>query len=1084
MNVKPLAAVALLCGLTLPAAYATQINEIRIDQPSSDNDEYFELKGNPFESLNGLSYLVIGDGAGGSGVVEAVVNLDGQMLDGNGLFVAAEGTFTAGTANLTTNLNFENSDNVTHLLVNGFSGVSGDDLDTDDDGVLDVTPWTSIEDSVALQETIGSGELLYSDTVVGPDGTFVPGHVYNCAGGWEIGTFSPVGETDTPGAANPCPVLVPAINEIRIDQPSSDNDEYFELFGTPGESLDGVSYVVIGDGATGDGTVEFVLDLSGNVFDGNGLFTVAEGTFSLATADLVATLNFENSDNVTHLLATNFTGTAGDDLDTDDDGTIDFSPYDEIISSVALIETVGSGDAVYSTVQVGPSGTFVPAHVFLCDDGWQIGEFDIALNTDTPTAANDCVGGPVDPVVTERTIPEIQSDQAATPFEGEVVKTTGVVTADFQGGDQLRGFYLQDPVGDGNAATSDGIFVFTPSGNDVNVGDEIEIVAEIDEFFELTELKNVQSITITGSGSVTPTPVTLPETVDGELEQYEGMLVEIVSDMTVSQNFFLGRYGQMTLSSPDDLGVAGRLPQPTNLFPASSPEAVAEFAANARRILILDDGQDISGFGDNPNPVPYIGFPPIAIRAGDKVTNLIGVIDYGRINSSSTPARDYRLHPTVAPVFTATNPREAVPQTTNGSLSVASFNVLNYFSTIDTGPDICGTGAQDCRGADSASEFARQEAKIVSALQAMDADIVGLIEIENNGYGTSAAIATLVTALNNAYGSPVYDFVDPGVANLGTDAIAVGFIFKTGIVAPTGTIATLSTGAFDQTLPSGRSRQPLAVSFEEIASGEVFTAVINHFKSKRPPSEVQNNGNDDQGDGQGSWNLRRTEAANDLAAWLATDPTNVEDPDVLILGDLNAYAEEDPLLALDGAGYEDMIQVFNGDAGYSFTFDGMAGSLDHALANDSMAEQVTGVIEWHINTDEPPVIDYNEDFNPAGYYEVNPFRSSDHDPVIVGLELASEPVDSDADGVADQFDLCPDTPAGRAVNADGCSGIQFVDLECEKFFSTSPRRYLRCVLRKAVQAYREGLITRQEARHIYFRAIIRVFFGRSYYYQR
>jgi len=292
---------------------------------------------------------------------------------------------------------------------------------------------------------------------------------------------------------------------------------------------------------------------------------------------------------------------------------------------------------------------------------------------------------------------------------------------------------------------------------------------------------------------------------------------------------------------------------------------------------------------------------------------------------------------------------------------------------------------------------------------------------------------------------------------------------------------TLASGAFDQTLENGRSRQPLAVSFEEVESGEIFTAVINHFKSKRPPTELQNNGNDDQGDGQGSWNQRRTEAANDLAAWLATDPTNTDDPDVLILGDLNAYAEEDPLLALETLGYQDLIQVFNGNTGYSFTFDGMAGSLDHALGNQPLANQVTGVIEWHINTDEPPVIDYNEDFNPAGYYQVNPFRSSDHDPVLVGLKLKSELLDADADGITDTSDLCPNTEVGKLVNSDGCSGVQFVTHECENLFSTNKRHYLQCVIRTAVIAYNQKLISRQEAKQIYLRAIIRVFIGRYYY---
>jgi len=194
-----------LVGLTGTVAAQT-INEIRIDQPSSDTDEYFELAGARGDSLDGLTYIVIGDGSGGSGVVEAVADLTGSTIGASGLFVAAESSFSLGTADLTTTLDFENGDNVTHLLVRDFTGAKNDDLDTDDDGVLDSTPWSEILDCVALLDEVGGGDLVYCDTTVGPDGPFVPGHVFNCAdaGGWQIGLFEPVGGDDTPGGDNPC----------------------------------------------------------------------------------------------------------------------------------------------------------------------------------------------------------------------------------------------------------------------------------------------------------------------------------------------------------------------------------------------------------------------------------------------------------------------------------------------------------------------------------------------------------------------------------------------------------------------------------------------------------------------------------------------------------------------------------------------------------------------------------------------------------------------------------------------------------------------------------------------------------------
>lgn len=205
--------VEAVIGVDLPSCGpAIAMNEIRIDQPSTDNDEFFELFGTPTADLSSLTYLVIGDGSGGSGVIEAVIPLTGQAIPGSGFFVAAEGTFTLGAADLTTTLNFENSDNVTHLLVEGFSGANGDDLDTDDDCVLDVTPWTAVVDAVALIEEPNppvSTECEYATDLgfptVGPDGSFVPGLVGrdpDGTGPWVFGPFDPAGGGDTPGSSN------------------------------------------------------------------------------------------------------------------------------------------------------------------------------------------------------------------------------------------------------------------------------------------------------------------------------------------------------------------------------------------------------------------------------------------------------------------------------------------------------------------------------------------------------------------------------------------------------------------------------------------------------------------------------------------------------------------------------------------------------------------------------------------------------------------------------------------------------------------------------------------------------------------
>lgn len=214
------------------AAHALEINEIRIDQPSTDVDEYFELVGSPGESLDGLSYVVIGDGPGGSGVVEALIPLDGLSIPDDGFFLAGESSFSLNQEipDLITPLNFENGDNVTHLLVTGFSidVALGDDLDTSDpeDGMLDTQPWESVFDAVGLVKSPNSGNdfsyggfLGFSD--VGPaPGDFVPGHIFRASdagSSWVIGQFNPGESEDTPGKSNTGEIIEPPIADCDFD---------------------------------------------------------------------------------------------------------------------------------------------------------------------------------------------------------------------------------------------------------------------------------------------------------------------------------------------------------------------------------------------------------------------------------------------------------------------------------------------------------------------------------------------------------------------------------------------------------------------------------------------------------------------------------------------------------------------------------------------------------------------------------------------------------------------------------------------------------------------------------------------------
>jgi predicted extracellular nuclease len=589
-------------------------------------------------------------------------------------------------------------------------------------------------------------------------------------------------------------------------------------------------------------------------------------------------------------------------------------------------------------------------------------------------------------------IHDIQGNTATSPEDGNTHTIEGIVVGDFQritGNERLSGFFVQEESGawDADDSTSEGIFVYEGGSSllDVDVGDRVRLSGVVNEYHELTEISNLNYISLCSTGNtVTAASVTLPEAVDGDLERYEGMRVSI-SSMTVAQTYYLGRYGQMTLSAD------GRLYQPTNQYIPGSINAQNLADANARSLLILDDGVDVDACGENPDPVPYLGSPPPnVIRAGDTVANLVGVLDYGQINSGEngqcylpgeTFTRDYRLHSVQPPAFVPANARLAAPGSVGGSIRVASFNVLNYFNGNGS-----GGGFPTSRGADSLSEFNRQSDKIVDAIITLDADVVGLMELENDGFGANSAIQELVDRLNAVAGAGTYAFIDPGTSAIGVDEITVGLIYKPGGVTPVGSAAILDRTSFTDPndLGSQRNRPALAQTFESNTNNERFTVVVNHLKSKGSACGV---GDDDLTTGQGNCNGTRTAGVADQIAWLASDPTGSGDPDFMILGDLNAYAQEDPITEFTSNGYVNLVDQYLGATAYSYVFDGQLGYLDHALANGTLASQVTGVTQWHINADEPPVIDYDEDYNPSGYYSVDPYRSSDHDPVLIGLNL-------------------------------------------------------------------------------------------------
>jgi len=618
-------------------------------------------------------------------------------------------------------------------------------------------------------------------------------------------------------------------------------------------------------------------------------------------------------------------------------------------------------------------------------------DFSIAApfpRNSTFTAADCSIVPQIIPIYT------IQGETESSPLEGDIVTTSGVVIGDFEGSDSLRGFYLQDPIGDNNPLTSHGIFVYRgDSADSVQIGQTVRVSGTVREAFGQTQLDLSEMIILDSEfTSIQPISVSLPFSSSAEPERYEGMLVRFDQTLTVTDTYFLGRFGQVTLSS------GGRLYQPTQLTLPGESAIFLQQANDLNRIL-LDDASQVQ----NPDPIPFgRGGQPLTaentLRSGDTISSLSGVMTYTWGGHSASP-NAWRIRPIGAmaadlPNFQPANQRPTEPPVMESRLRIASMNTYNYFNTFTNCRAGLNGAAVACRGANSPVEFERQATKLVSALRALDADVIALMEVENDGYAAESALANLTMRLNDTMPpEKQYAIVDVDSASgkinaLGTDAVRVALLYRRAVVTPLAT-AVLDSRAFVYGRDSSpRNRVSLLQAFAENSTGEQFLVNVNHLKSKGSPCDTP-----DAGDGQGNCSVVRLNAVRELVNWLKTAPTGISDPDILILGDLNAYAREDALAWLEQSGYTNLIPYFNGLQSYSYVFEGQAGALDHALASATLVSQISAAAEWHINADEPVVLDYNLEYKSAGQqdilYDPDPFRSSDHDPLIIGLNLNS-----------------------------------------------------------------------------------------------
>ncbi len=572
-----------------------------------------------------------------------------------------------------------------------------------------------------------------------------------------------------------------------------------------------------------------------------------------------------------------------------------------------------------------------------------------------PASAEGACGGPATPI--------FQLWEAGSPsdIEGKRVTVEAVVTADFSDEHSFGGFYAQMPDQTApDVIANRGIFVYAPDQS-VAEGQLLRFTGEVSQFRGMDQLSRIRLKAVCAEGqSVKPREIELPLD-QAERRAMQGMLVTLAAPAVVTGTWSLARYGVIKLADQ-------RLYRPTQLE-APGEGAQTRARENAERLLRLDDASR----RQFPEPVPWPSgglSPDNRLRAGDQVHEVTGVLEhrYG----------EWRLQPVLEPRFERLNRRpDSLPSVSENELRIGGFNVENYF--IGDGE---GGGFPTERGASTLEAFERQEAKLLNAMAGLNADIIGLIEIENNGFDDDSAIARLAS---EAEGN--WQVVRPDGQRLGSDAIKVGLLYDADRVETVGSARTLTRGPF-----AWGNRQPLAQRFRYREAGPSFRVVVNHFKSKICGGAEGVNA--DQGDGQGCWNAHRVEASEALIEWIARLEAETGNDRTLLIGDYNAYAREDPIQALEAAGYRNLVARFSQDSdpAHSFIFKGESGTLDYAFASPALHSAVREAGIWAINADEPAAFGYQGQHRSKRVNErlftPGPWRSSDHDPVWLTIDVS------------------------------------------------------------------------------------------------
>ncbi|HDM8046169.1 TPA: ExeM/NucH family extracellular endonuclease [Vibrio campbellii] len=702
------------------------------------------------------------------------------------------------------------------------------------------------------------------------------------------------------------------------------------------------------------------------------------------------------------------------------------------------------------------------------------------LNATEPPAPFACEVDGQQPNFT--TIQDIQGEGDTSPLiDGYPYITdedhfvTGVVTAVTTG--LTKGFYLQALESDNNDKTSEGLFIHTDAADtELKAGDVVCVKGKVQEYYSNTQLaSDANSYVKTGTSDiprVTDLVIKEGETLRGALERHEGMQVELTSasDLFVTRNFsydYDSRRNNMMLSHEAPLF------KPTQLHAAESDAAVELAKDNAaNRVYLESDGKAPNGqipyYPDFAKDADQDGSSEQHIRLGSRVEGLQGVVaySYNEYRLIATNEVDNTNFVTTGEGFDVA--RKDAPAIADSDLRIASFNVLNYFNSVADSGHENPTGQN--RGATNLDEFLIQQAKIVAAMNKMDADIIGLMEVENNGFGDSSAVKNLVDALNAEIEDTEDHYTYVEIADqdkyqdeyFGSDAIMVAILYRANEVTPkeaAKVIVTPEQHIEENTITRGDDaegnpaydkyqRHSLLQTFTVKDTGKDLSVVVNHFKSKGSEcieEWIAGVEDSEPADLQGNCNNFRVSAAN-----VVGDALKGIEGDVLVMGDLNAYGMEDPLLTLTdyskekygrdiytaayttigggelqvektkiekGYGYHNLNTVLHGADTFSYTYSGELGNLDHALASNSLAQKVVAIEDWHINSLESNLFEYSSKYTGDMPKYKDAFSASDHDPVIIAIDFPDTDIDlpSSGENLAVEVRLPPNAVVGDIV---------------------------------------------------------------------